>query len=42
MKKKAEKAAASPDGSMSMSGHLKELRNRILVCVVLLVVVCGV
>ena len=42
MKKKAEKAAASPDGSMSLSGHLKELRNRILVCVVLLVVVFGV
>ena len=38
MKKKA-KQAASPDGSMSLSGHLKELRNRILICVVLLVVV---
>ncbi|MBQ7692241.1 MAG: twin-arginine translocase subunit TatC [Oscillospiraceae bacterium] len=27
---------------MSLSGHLKELRNRILICVVLLVVVFGV
>ena len=41
MKKKAEKAAASPDGSMSLSGHLRELRNRILVCVILLVAVFG-
>ena len=40
MKKKA-KQAASPDGSMSLSGHLKELRNRILVCVILLVAVFG-
>lgn len=37
--KKTAKQAASPDGSMSLSGHLKELRNRILVCVVLLVIV---
>ena len=41
MKKKAEKAA-SPDGSMSLSGHLRELRNRILVCVILLVLVFGI
>ena len=41
MKKKAEQAAASPDGSMSLSGHLRELRNRILVCVILLVAVFG-
>lgn len=41
MKKKA-KEAASPDGSMSLSGHLRELRNRILICVILLVVVFGV
>ena len=41
MKKKA-KESASPDGSMSLSGHLRELRNRILVCVILLVVVFGV
>ncbi len=38
MKKRAKQAAPS-DGSMSLSGHLKELRNRILVCVVLLVAV---
>ena len=37
MKKKAKEPAAS-DGSMSLSGHLKELRNRILICVILLVV----
>ena len=30
------------DGSMSVSGHLKELRNRILVCVILLFVAFGV
>lgn len=37
MKKRANKAqSANPDGSMSLSGHLKELRNRILVCVLLL------
>ncbi|MBQ3701364.1 MAG: twin-arginine translocase subunit TatC [Oscillospiraceae bacterium] len=42
MKKKAEKAAASPDGSMSLSGHLRELRNRILICVILLVAVFGI
>ena len=40
MKTKAKEAAA-PDGSMSLSGHLKELRNRILVCVILLVAVFG-
>ncbi len=38
-KTKAEKP--SSDGSMSLSGHLKELRNRILVCVLLLVVAFG-
>ena len=41
MKKKA-KESASPDGSMSLSGHLRELRNRILICVILLVVVFGI
>ena len=41
MKKKAKEPAAS-DGSMSLSGHLRELRNRILICVILLVVVFGV
>ena len=29
----------SQDGTMSLSGHLKELRNRLIVCVVCLVVV---
>ena len=38
MKNKA-KEAPNPDGSMSLSGHLRELRNRILVCVVLLLAV---
>lgn len=27
-----------PDGSMSISGHLRELRNRVLICVIVLVV----
>lgn len=35
--KTKKKPEASPDGSMSLSGHLKELRNRVLVCVVVLV-----
>ncbi len=34
---KKNKAAAADDGSMSLSGHLKELRNRIVVCVAVLV-----
>ena len=32
----------NPEGSMSLSGHLKELRNRIAVCVLLLLVAFGV
>ena len=36
MKKRSK--PASPDGTMSLSGHLKELRNRIIVCVLFLVV----
>ncbi|MBO5556268.1 MAG: twin-arginine translocase subunit TatC [Oscillospiraceae bacterium] len=43
MKKKAKQTqTANPDGSMPLSGHLKELRNRILVCVLLLLVVFAV
>lgn len=43
MKTKNKQAQASnPEGSMSLSGHLKELRNRILVCVLLLLVAFGV
>ncbi|MCR5136747.1 MAG: twin-arginine translocase subunit TatC [Oscillospiraceae bacterium] len=38
MKKKAKKAKENADGSMSLSGHLRELRNRIIVVVVLLLV----
>lgn len=42
MKRKADPAGgAAPDGSMSLSGHLKELRNRVLVCVLLLLAVFG-
>lgn len=37
MKRKSKAAAAENDGSMSLSGHLRELRNRIAVCVVALV-----
>ena len=37
-KSKPNKEASSTDGSMSLSGHLKELRNRIIVVVVLLFV----
>ncbi|MBR0040609.1 MAG: twin-arginine translocase subunit TatC [Oscillospiraceae bacterium] len=42
MKTKADAASPNPDGSMTLSGHLRELRRRILVCVVLLLVVFGV
>ena len=35
-KSKTKKAEPNPDGSMSLSGHLRELRNRILVVVILL------
>ena len=35
-KSKKERKKANADGSMSLSGHLKELRNRILVVVILL------
>lgn len=40
MKKTAKKSKEkeNPDGSMSLSGHLRELRNRIIVVVVLLLV----
>ncbi len=41
MKTKDKKKAPNPDGSMSLSGHLKELRNRILICVILLVAMFG-
>lgn len=37
-KSKATKEAKNTDGSMSLSGHLKELRNRIAVVVVLLLI----
>lgn len=40
--KTKKKPDPSPDGSMSLSGHLKELRNRVLICVVVLVLgFCG-
>lgn len=35
-KSRKQEKATNADGSMSLSGHLRELRNRILVCVVLL------
>ena len=35
--KKNKAAAVENDGSMSLSGHLRELRNRVAVCVVVLV-----
>ena len=35
-KSKQKENTSNADGSMTLSGHLKELRNRILVCVVLL------
>ena len=38
MKKRKKTDAANSDGTMSLSGHLKELRNRIAVVVVLLLV----
>lgn len=43
MKKKTDPAEASTsDGSMSLSGHLKELRNRIVVCAVVFLVAFSV
>lgn len=36
--KAKKKKETSADGSMSISGHLKELRNRVLICVIVLVV----
>ncbi len=41
-KDKAVTAPPSPDGSMPLTGHLKELRNRILVCILFLVVAFGI
>lgn len=38
MKKNKKKQEASPDGSMSISGHLKELQKRVLICVIVLVI----
>ena len=44
MRKSKAKSKDKPnaEGSMSVSGHLKELRNRILVCVILLFVAFGI
>ena len=39
MKTKADKAPQNADGSMSVSGHLRELRRRVAVCVLLLLAV---
>lgn len=39
MKKKKADKSSSPDKSMTVAGHLRELRNRVLVCVVVLIVV---
>ena len=36
--RKKDKNPASTDGTMSLSGHLKELRNRLIICVICLVV----
>ncbi|MBR1456220.1 MAG: twin-arginine translocase subunit TatC [Oscillospiraceae bacterium] len=41
-KNKRKKAEAGSDGSMPLSGHLKELRNRILICVLVLFAGFGV
>ena len=35
-KSKASQKADKPDGSMSLSGHLKELRNRVFICLLVL------
>lgn len=40
--KKAETPGPNYDGSMSLSGHLRELRTRILICLLLLVAAFGV
>ena len=36
MKRNKSHQEANPDGSMSLSGHLKELRNRVFICVLAL------
>ncbi len=36
MKAGKKNKAENPDGEMSLSGHLRELRNRVLICLVLL------
>ena len=35
---KKQQSRASEDGSMTISGHLRELRNRVIICVVTLIV----
>lgn len=40
--KKQSKKAAAPDGSMTLGGHLKELRNRITICAIVFFIVVAV
>ena len=38
MKRNKSEKTGNPEGSMSLSGHLKELRNRIVICLLVLLV----
>ena len=38
VKRKAQAEAISEDGSMTLTGHLKELRNRLIICALVFVV----
>ncbi len=42
MPTKVQKKAVSPDGSMTLMGHIKEFRNRLIICAVVFAVTCAV
>ncbi len=39
---KLQKQPVSPDGSMTLMGHLKEFRNRLIICASVFIVVCAI
>ncbi|MFI3170722.1 MAG: twin-arginine translocase subunit TatC [Faecalibacterium sp.] len=42
MATKVRKEAISPDGSMTLMGHLKEFRNRLIICAAVFLVTCAI